>query len=257
MPVVEFGPAQTGRARKRRVAPRQCASLGRTTALFPRITGYIASWTHDIGSHVNQGDVLAVISAPDIDAQLRQNLANLAEGNAAVDKAKADVTIAQNTYQRYQQWMNTTAGVSQQDLEDRKNAFEDAVAVEHQAEANVKALQAAVDQLQVQQGFEKILAPFTGIVTARNYDVGALMSANNASAKEMFDMAETEKPRVFISVPQVYADAIKIGKAQAFLTVRSYPGHEFAAPSRARPRGRSGEPNHACRSGYPQPRWPD
>jgi membrane fusion protein, multidrug efflux system len=197
------------------------------TALFPRALGYLASWTYDIGSHVKKDDVLAVISAPDVDAQLRQNRANLETGIAAVEKAKADVTIAKNTYARYQQWMNTTAGVSQQDLEDRKNAYEDAVAIEHQTEANVDALKAAVQQLEVQQSFEKIVAPFSGIVTARNYDNGALLSPSNTTAKEMFDMAETDKLRVFISVPQTYASAITTGQAKAYLTVRNVPGREF------------------------------
>ncbi|HEX4123786.1 MAG TPA: efflux RND transporter periplasmic adaptor subunit [Tepidisphaeraceae bacterium] len=226
VPIVDLAPVTKAKPASDVYLPANVQAW-QQTALYPRVTGYIASWTHDIGSHVNKDDVLAVISAPDVDAQLRQNIANLAQGRAAVDKANADVTIAQNTYQRYQQWMSTTAGVSQQDLEDRKNAYEDAVAIEHQAEANVKALQAAVDELQVQQKFETILAPFTGTVTARNYDVGALMSANNATAKEMFDMAETDKLRVFIDVPQAYADAVKIGQAKAYLTVRNYPGREF------------------------------
>jgi membrane fusion protein (multidrug efflux system) len=197
------------------------------TALYPRALGYLSSWTHDIGSHVKKDELLAVISAPDVDAQLSQAIANLAQGGATVEKAQADVTIAKNTYQRYQQWMNTTAGVSQQDLEDKLDAYQDAVAIEHQSEANVKALQAAVQQLKVSKSFENIVAPFTGIVTARNYDVGALMSPSNASAKEMFDLAETDKLRVFISVPQTYADAITTGTSKAYLTVRNYPGKEF------------------------------
>jgi RND family efflux transporter MFP subunit len=197
------------------------------TALYPRATGYLASWTHDIGSHVKKGEVLAVISAPDVDAQLLQSQANLKQGYAAIEKATADVTIAKNTYNRYLQWMKTTAGVSEQDLEDKKSALDDAVAVEHQDEANVDALKAAVQQLQVSKDFDNIIAPFTGIVTARNYDVGALMSASNGSAKEMFDMAETDELRVFINVPQTYSSVITTGTAKAYLVVRNFPSREF------------------------------
>jgi membrane fusion protein (multidrug efflux system) len=226
VPIVQVGLPKQAKSESNIFLPANVQAW-QQTALYPRALGYLAKWTYDIGSRVKKNDVLAVISAPDVDAQLSQAIANLAQGRAAVEKAQADVTIAKNTYQRVLQWMNTTAGVSQQDLEDKKSQYDDAVAIEHQSEANVKALQAAVQQLQVSQGFEQIVAPFTGIVTARNYDVGALMSPSNTSAKEMFDMAETDWLRVFISVPQNYADSVVVGKSEAFLAVRSYAGREF------------------------------
>lgn len=196
------------------------------TALFPRVTGYLKSFSADIGDHVKAGTVLAVIDSPDIDAQLAQNRANLGQARAAVDKAQADLDNAKTTLDRYEAWNKASAGVSQKDLDDKRAAYKDAVADLSQMKANVLAAEATVQQTSVMQEFEKIIAPFDGTITERTYDKGALLNTANTTAKEMFRIDETDVLRVFVNVPQTYATAIKTDQP-AYLTVRNYPGREF------------------------------
>jgi RND family efflux transporter MFP subunit len=183
------------------------------TALYGRINGYLASWTVDINDRVRKGDLMAVISAPDTDADLKQAEANLNQQQTSYELAEA-------TYRRYQ-GLIPTRGVTQQQLDEFRSAME-------QARANVISSAAAVDRLRALAGFERITAPFDGVVTARTYDVGALISASNIGpGQELFDVAEDDRLRVFVNVPQAYAPLIKFGQSVTLALEQNYPGHRF------------------------------
>ncbi len=183
------------------------------TALYARINGYLASWKVDINDRVKKGDVLAVIAAPDTDADLGQAEANLKQQQTNYD-------LAQATEQRYQ-GLIATQGVTQQQLDQYHSATE-------QARANVGSAAATVERLKALTGFETIIAPFDGVVTVRNYDVGALISAANIGpGQELFDVAEDDLLRVFVNVPQAYSPQIKFGQPVVLALEQNYPGHRF------------------------------
>ncbi|HEY4990357.1 MAG TPA: efflux RND transporter periplasmic adaptor subunit, partial [Opitutaceae bacterium] len=168
-----------------------------STALYARTNGYLASWTVDINDRVKKGDIMAIISAPDTDADLEQALANLAQQQTNLD-------LASTTAARYQ-GLVATQGVTQQQLDQFNSARE-------QARAGVSSMAASVDRLKALVGFEKIVAPFDGVVTARNYDVGALISATGTGpGQELFDLAEDDQLRVFVNIPQNYALLVTFG----------------------------------------------
>src|ERR1700685_2011948 len=168
------------------------------TSLYARTNGYLASWTVDINDRVKKGDVMAVISAPDTDADLEQ-------AEAALNQQQTNYKLADVTAGRYQ-GLVATQGVTQQQLDQFNSASE-------QAKAGVVSSAASVDRLKALVGFEKIIAPFDGVVTARNYDVGALISATNIGAgQQLFDLAEDDQLRVFVNVPQSYAFQVKYGQ---------------------------------------------
>ena len=198
------------------------------TALYTRTNGYLKAWHYDIGQHVQQGALMAVIETPEVDAQLEQSRATLQQNQANVTKAQADLDLARVTLQRYVDAQKTSPGsVTQEDVDTRRSAYDDAVAGLKQVQATVKQAQASVDQLQTQVNFEKIVAPFSGTVTARNYDVGALLSPTDIGpGKEIFDLAQTDLLRVFVNVPQGYANNVKRG-LKAGLRVRNFPRDEF------------------------------
>jgi membrane fusion protein (multidrug efflux system) len=184
-----------------------------TTAMYARTNGYLASWKTDINDRVRQGDLMAVISAPDTDADLVQAQANLVQ-------QQTNYQLAVATEQRYE-GLIPTKGVTDQQLDQFKSASE-------QAKANVASSAAAVDRLKALVGFETIAAPFAGVVTARNYDTGALISATNiAPGQELFDLAEDDRLRVFVDVPQAYALLIQFDQPVTLSLERNYPGHKF------------------------------
>ena len=180
------------------------------TALYARINGYLASWKVDINDRVRKGELMAVISAPDTDADLEQAVASL-------DQQRTGYELAEATYQRYQ-GLVPTAGVTQQQLDQFHSASE-------QAKANVEAAAAAVDKLKTLAQFERITAPFDGVVTARNYDVGALISASSTGpGQELFDVSEDDLLRVFVDVRLRPPDQVRpAGGASS--------GPEFPGPS--------------------------
>jgi len=198
------------------------------TAIYARVNGYLKRWTHDIGSHVEAGELLAEIDAPDTDAQLNQARASLEQAKANVVKAEADLSLAKATYVRYHGLLET-GGVTQQDLDQRQSDQNQTQAAKAAADAAVKSAQATVEQLEAEQGFEKIVAPFSGTVTERTYDVGALISSGNtAPGQELFRITETDKLRIFTKVPQPYVTLLKPHQAVDF-EVRNYPGRKFTA----------------------------
>ena len=198
------------------------------TALYTRTNGYLKRWNYDIGQHVNAGDLMAVIETPEVDAQLAQSKANVEQADANVTKAQAALDLAKTTYDRYLGSQRDNPGsVTQEDVDTQKSNYENAVAALKQAQASVTQAKANVLQEQVTVDFEKVYAPFSGTVTARNYDVGALLSPTaTAAGQEIFDLAQTDLVRAFVNVPQVYANNITINQP-ATLKVRNFPADAF------------------------------
>jgi RND family efflux transporter MFP subunit len=184
-----------------------------STALYARTNGYLASWTVDINDRVKKGDLMAVLSAPDTDAQLKEAEANL-------NQQEVNYQLAAATDGRYR-GLIPTQGVTQQQLDQFHSAAE-------QAKANVVSSSAIVDRLKTLVSFERITAPFDGVVTARNYDTGALISASSTGpGQELYDLAEDDRLRVYSSVPQDYAPLVRYGQPVELLLEQNYPGHRF------------------------------
>ncbi len=181
--------------------------------IYARTNGYLKRWYADIGTHVKAGQLLAVIETPEVDAQYRQAKADLAT-------AQANNQLAQTTAARYRELIKTGL-VAQQDAD---NAQGDADAKSAQLESARQNLQ----RLEELQSFNRITAPFDGIVTARRTDVGALVTAGSTSGQELFHMSSTRRLRVYVQVPQAYASLIRAGQA-AGLTLVERPAHRYPA----------------------------
>src|SRR5579862_9557271 len=178
--------------------------------IYARTNGYLRKWYADIGAHVHAGEVLADIDTPEVDQQLEQARADLAT-------AEANARLAQTTAERYRDLIKTDS-VSKQDLDNANGALEARDTAVSSARANVRRL----DQL---HGFGKITAPFDGVVTARNTDVGALIDSGS-NAKELFHVAAVHRLRVFVNVPEIYSRAALPGM-KADLTLTEFPGRAF------------------------------
>jgi len=179
--------------------------------IYARVPGYLKSWKYDIGSRVKTGDVLAVIDTPDLDQQLMQ-------ARAALSVAQANAKLAQITAERWQSLAGTDA-VAKQDVDQRTFTWNANV-------AQVKAAQANVDQLVAEEGFKHLTAPFDGIVTARETDIGALINVGAAGGAELFVVSETSKLRVYVSVPQNYVPSVPSG-TKAVIQVPDHPGKTY------------------------------
>jgi RND family efflux transporter MFP subunit len=194
------------------------------TLVFPRASGYLKKLYVDIQSRVEKDQLLAEIDAPEVDAQLLQAQAALKQSKADANKAQADLELAERTLTRYRNARVTGTEVSQQELDERETARHQAEAAVAQAQANIAAAEANVQRLQVLQGFEKVTAPFAGVITARNFDVGSLLSPTGG--RPLFQLQQSDTLRVYVNVPQVYATDLKTGQ-EAKLTVRNYPRRTF------------------------------
>jgi RND family efflux transporter MFP subunit len=184
-----------------------------STPIYARTNGYLRRWYFDIGSHVKAGQLLADIETPEIDRQLDQARAELAT-------AEANYKLAVSTAARYENLLKTDS-VARQDAEEKISDMHAKKAVLDAAAANVRRLEETVR-------FQKIYAPFDGVITARNVDTGALINAGaNAPGKELFDIAATDRLRVFVNIPQTYLRAAMSG-APAYLTAAELPGRRFA-----------------------------
>jgi RND family efflux transporter MFP subunit len=179
-------------------------------SIYARTSGYLKKWYVDIGAQVRAGQLLADIDTPELDQQLQQARADLAT-------AQANARLAQTTAERYRDLIKSDS-VSRQDLDNANGGLEARETAVESARANVKRL----EQL---QSFRRIEAPFAGVITARNTDIGALIDPGG-NAKELFHVAAVHKLRVFVNVPQVYSRAARPGLA-ADLTLKEYPGRTF------------------------------
>jgi RND family efflux transporter MFP subunit len=180
--------------------------------IYARTSGYLKRWYFDIGARVKQGDLLAEIDTPEIDQQLRQSRADL-------DTAKANQDLAQTTADRWQ-FLLTSGSVSKQETDQ-------AVGNLRAQKATVESNSANVHRLEDLQSFEKVYAPFDGVVTARSTDIGALINAGAGTpTQELFHMVSIAKLRLFVAVPEVYSRAARNG-AKASLTLDEFPGETF------------------------------
>jgi RND family efflux transporter MFP subunit len=196
-----------------------------STAIYPQANGYLQTLKVDIQDHVEEGQLLAVISTPEVDAQLEEARATLQQAQASVKKSQADLDLADKTLKRYVDAQNVSTGsVSATDLDTKKAAYDDAEAALVQSKATVVQEAAEVERLKVLQGFERIIAPFSGTITARNYDLGALLPST--SNLPLFNIEQTDTLRVFISVPQSDSTNVRTNQA-AYLVVKSYPDRQF------------------------------
>jgi RND family efflux transporter MFP subunit len=183
------------------------------SAIYARTNGYVKSWTVDIGAHVKAGQLLAEIETPEVDQQLDQARADL-------NTARANFHLSEITATRYQDLLKTDS-VSKQDVDNANGDFEAKKAMVASAESNVKRLQEL-------QSFEKIYAPFEGVITARNTDVGHLIDSGSSggTATELFHIASLKKLRVYVNVPQQFSQAAKPGLL-ADITLPEFPGRLF------------------------------
>jgi RND family efflux transporter MFP subunit len=181
--------------------------------IYARVPGYLKSWQHDIGDKVRAGDLLAEIDAPDLDQQLVQARADLSV-------AQANSNLAQISAARWQSLAGTDA-VAKEDVDQRTFTWNANV-------AQVKAAQANVDRLVAEEGFKRLIAPFNGVVTARDTDIGALINVGAAGGAQLFEVSETSKLRVYVSVPQNFVPDVPPG-TMATITVPEHPGMTFSA----------------------------
>lgn len=182
------------------------------TPIYARTNGYLRRWYFDIGARVKAGQLLAEIETPEVDQQLQQAQADLAT-------AQANYTLAQSTAARWQFLMKSDS-VSKQETDEKLGDLNAKKAIVDSAESNVRRLQET-------QGFQKIYAPFSGVITARNVDIGALINAGaNTPGRELFHLASINTLRVYVNVPEVYSRAATPG-AIATLTLDEYPGRVF------------------------------
>jgi RND family efflux transporter MFP subunit len=180
--------------------------------LYARVSGYLGSWKHDIGAHVTAGDVLASIDTPDLDQQFSQAKADLAT-------ASANAQLAAVTAQRWSTLVKSQ-WVSQQASDDKTGAAAATKASMEAATANVKRLEAM-------ESFKSIAAPFDGVVTARNTDIGALINAGTAG-QALFEVSDLHKVRLYVQVPQAFSGQLHAGLKASF-EMPQYPGQQFDA----------------------------
>jgi len=181
--------------------------------IFARVNGYLKGWSVDIGARVKAGEVIAEIDAPDLDQQLLQARADLANQQASAKLS--EVTLARR------RTLIASNFVSMQEIDERTADLSNKNAAVNSSQANVERLEAL-------SGYKKITVPFDGIVTARTTDVGALINAGGGSGPPMFVISDIRKLRVYVNVPQSYVPAVKVG-AKAVISVPEYPTRTFDA----------------------------
>ena len=184
-----------------------------TSPIYSRTNGYLRKWYFDIGAHVKQGQLLAVIETPEVDQQLEQSISNL-------NTAKANLALAEITRNRYQGLVKDNA-VAQQ-------LVDNAVGTYNANKATVAANEANVKQLQALQSFENIYAPFDGVITARNIDIGDLINSGSSGGvkTDLFHMAQPGTLRVYVNVPEEYSQGMKTGMT-ANLSLAEFPGRKI------------------------------
>jgi RND family efflux transporter MFP subunit len=185
-----------------------------SSPIYARTDGYLKKWYFDIGAHVKAGDLLAIIQTPEVDEQLAQAKSTLAT-------AQANLALSQITRDRYQSLL-TKHAVSQQDVDNAAGAYTANKAIVDADTANVRHYEALVS-------FEKVYAPFDGVITARNTDTGDLINSGSSTAPrtDMFDISQTRTLRVYVNVPEEYSQGVIPGKTAADLTLAEFPGKRF------------------------------
>lgn len=192
--------------------------------IYARTSGYLVRWYRDIGSRVTEGELLATIDTPEVDQELNQS-------RAARQQILAQLDLARISAERWENLLKTDS-VSAQEADQQTSGYK-------QAQANLAAADANVRRLEQLEGFKKVYAPFSGVLTRRNVDPGALINAGTGAAgnggtaggtngPELFDIARIDPLRVYTSVPQAYAPFIKVGE-ETYITLQEFPGQKFKA----------------------------
>ena len=184
-----------------------------SAAIHAQVTGYVHDWRKDIGARVKQGEVLASVDTPALDDQVNQ-----AEGE--LEKANANLSLAKTTADRWRA-LGNSAAVSQQ-------AIDEKIGDQRAKEAELSAAKANLARLHAQKAFSTIVAPFDGVVTARNIDIGSYVNASVNGGPPLFVVADVSRMRIYVKAPQVYAAALKNGMS-AKLRLPEYPGRTFDA----------------------------
>lgn len=195
------------------------------STIYARVDGYVQKWNVDIGDRVRQGEVLATIATPDLDAQLQASLEQLAVAKSGIVVAQANANFAKTTYDR---WHNAPAGVvAPQETEEKKAGYDSSMAELQAAQAKVSAASANVDRLRALESYKQVTAPFDGVVTSRRIDIGNLVTAGSTTnTSPLYDLAQVNVIRVFADVPQDMSSQVGIGMA-AHITSANFPGRSF------------------------------
>jgi RND family efflux transporter MFP subunit len=185
-----------------------------SSPIYARTDGYLKKWYFDIGAHVKAGELLAVIQTPEVDEQLAQSRSTL-------NTAQANLELAQITRDRYQSLLKKHA-VAQQDVDNAVGTYTANKAIVDADMANVRHYEALVS-------FEKVYAPFDGVITARNTDIGDLINSGSSTAPrtDLFDIAQTRTLRVYVNVPEEYSQSIKPGQTVADVALAEFPDKRF------------------------------
>jgi RND family efflux transporter MFP subunit len=185
-----------------------------SSPIYARTDGYLKKWYFDIGAHVNAGELLATIQTPEVDEQLAQARSTLAT-------AQANLELAQITRDRYQALLKKHA-VAQQDVDNAVGTYSANKTIVDADTANVRHYQALVS-------FEKVYAPFDGVITARNTDIGDLINSGSSTAPrtDLFDISQTRTFRVYVNVPEEYSQGVKPGETAADIALVEFPGKRF------------------------------
>jgi len=211
-PRVSVVTARRAPATSQHVLPGNAQAF-REAALFARTTGYLKRWLVDIGDRVREGQLIADISAPDVDDQLAQARANLGLAKANLVVSEANLALARITLSRDRR---AGVGTAAETIDQDQAQVQTSAAQVESAKASIQANQATVQQFTDLQSYQKIIAPFPGVITARNVDPGALIVADNPTGtRELFHIMQTDPLRVFVNVPQVYATKIVPGQDAA------------------------------------------
>ena len=194
-----------------------------SSPIYARTDGYLKKWYFDIGAHVKKGDLLAIIQTPEVDEQLSQARSTLAT-------AQANLELALITKDRYESLLKKHA-VSQQDVDNAAGTYAANKAIVDADIANVRHYSALVS-------FEKVYAPFDGVITARNTDIGDLIDSgsNTVPRTDLFDISQTRTLRVYVNVPEEYSQVVKPGETAADITLASFPASDLPEGWCARPR---------------------
>jgi RND family efflux transporter MFP subunit len=229
VPVVSFVKPQPDGASSRLILPGDVQAWF-DAPIYARVNGFLKNWYFDFGAHVKEGQVLAEIEAPDLDASFAAAKARLVNTNAQVSVRQAELEFAKTTYDR---WRNSPKGVvSVQETLAKKGDFDSATARLNAALADVNVAQGEVDRLKALESFKLVIAPFDGEVTERNTDVGALINAGSGvgggSGPVLFRVADIHKMRIFVQVPQRMSAGIREGQ-KAELRLPQFPDKTFGA----------------------------
>jgi RND family efflux transporter MFP subunit len=191
--------------------------------IYARTSGYLRRWLVDIGDGVAAGQLLAEIETPEVDQELAQAAAAVAQLRAKHARAEADLALARSTLDRYR---GAAEAVTEQDLAERGAAHAAARAAVDAATADIAAGEANLGRLRELKSFARVLAPFTGTITQRSIEVGDLVTAGTASGRALFRVADTDVVRVFVHVPQAFAPTVRTGTAVA-VSVREFRTRAF------------------------------